>query len=112
MERRQDDTKSLNDVLSLYRFNYLSIYSVLFTVPKGMGMIFFRESPVLHSHATRAAIMQDFHVKSHSVQFSSVPRPIGSSGDVTNDSIEMLFRSFLPEAIVSSSLAWAGMSTL
>ena len=47
-----------------------------------------------------------------SFQFSSVPRPIGSSGDVTNDSVEMLFRSFLPEAIVSSSLAWAGMSTL
>ena len=38
-----------------------------------------------------------------SVQFSSVLWPIGSSGVMTDDSPEILFQSFLREAIVSSS---------
>ena len=39
-----------------------------------------------------------------SVQFRSVPRPLRSSeGDLRDDSAEILFQSFLQEALVSSS---------
>ena len=36
-------------------------------------------------------------------QFTSVPSPVGSSGDMRDDSAEILSQSFLPEAIVSNS---------
>ena len=65
--------------------------------------------------------IQNIGYQFSSIQFSSVPWSLGSSGDMRNyDSADIFSQSFLREAIVSSSdmgrdvhsLTWAGISTL